>query len=101
VARSKVEIAGDALFAELTARLGFEPQSYRGNVFNGRSTERLVDLVAEGRGVPDERCRAVPWWFNGDLDALDGQAFDPLDDRFHQDEGRDSVCAQQAIDGIT
>ena len=68
----------DALFAELTARLGFEPQSYRGNIFfNGRSTERLVDLVAEGRGVPDERCRTVPWWHNGDLDTPELLILDP------------------------
>lgn len=68
----------DALFAELAARLGFEPQSYRGNIFfNGRSTERLVDLVAEGRGVPDERCHAVPWWLNGDLDTLELLILDP------------------------
>ncbi len=68
----------DTLFAELTARLGFEPQAYRGNVlFNGRSTERLAGLVAEGRGVPDERCHAVPWWFNGDLDTLELLILDP------------------------
>ena len=61
----------DALYAELTSRLGFEPKSYRGNIFfNGRSTEQLVDLVAQGRGVPDEPCRAVPWWYEGDLDTL-------------------------------
>jgi hypothetical protein len=62
----------DALYAELAARLGFEPKAYRGNIFfNGRSTERLVDLVAEGRGVPDERCLAAPWWYDGDLDTLE------------------------------
>jgi hypothetical protein len=68
----------EALFTELTARLGFEPKSYQGNVlFNGRSTERLADLVAEGRGVPNERCRAVPWWYNGDLDTLELLILDP------------------------
>lgn len=68
----------DALFAEITNRLGFEPQSYQGNVsFNGRSTERLVDLVSLGRGVPDEPCRAVPWWFNGNLDTLELLILDP------------------------
>ena len=50
----------DALYAELSSRLGFKPQSYQGNIFfNGRSTERLVDLVAQDRGVPDEPCHAV------------------------------------------
>ena len=39
----------DALFAELSARLGFEPRSYRGNVFfNGRSTI-CVNLSSEPR----------------------------------------------------
>jgi hypothetical protein len=62
----------DALYSELAARLGFEPKAYRGNVFfNGRSTERLASLVAEGRGVPDERCLAVPWWYHGELDTLE------------------------------
>jgi hypothetical protein len=62
----------DALYSELVARLGFEPKAYRGNVFfNGRSTKRLANLVAEGRGVPDERCLAVPWWYDGELDTLD------------------------------
>ena len=68
----------DALYNELTSRLGFEPKAYRGNVlFNGRSADRLADLVAEGRGVPDEPCRAVPWWYKGDLDTLDLLILDP------------------------
>lgn len=68
----------DMLIAEITERLGFEPHSYRGNVFfNGRSTERLVDLVSRGRGVPDEPCHVVPWWFNGNLDTLELLILDP------------------------
>jgi len=73
-----LDIKTDALYAELTSRLGFEPQSYRGNVFfNGRSADRLADLVAAGRGVPDEPCCAVPWWFNGNLDTLELLILDP------------------------
>jgi len=68
----------DALYAELTFRLGFEPQSYRGNIlFNGRSADRLADLVAAGRGVPDEPCHVVPWWYKGDLDTLELLILDP------------------------
>jgi len=73
-----LDVKTDALYAELTFRLGFEPQSYRGNVlFNGRSADRLADLVAAGRGVPDEPCHAVPWWYKGDLDTLELLILDP------------------------
>jgi MFS family permease len=37
----------------------------------------LVDLVAEGRGVSDERCRTVSWWYNGDLDTPELLTLDP------------------------
>ena len=62
----------DALFAGLTARLAYEPRAYRGNVFyNGRAARKLSGNVSQGRGVPDDLCPAVPWWYHGEQDALD------------------------------
>jgi hypothetical protein len=64
----------DALLAGMEERLGRSPPCavYQGNVFyNGRAVDRLAPLVAPGRGVPLDRCEAVPWWSSGSLETLE------------------------------
>ena len=70
----------DGLLGELEDRLGRSPccRAYQGNVFyNGRAAAELAPLVADGRGVPQERCEAVPWWLDSSLRTLDLLILDP------------------------
>jgi len=68
------------LLADLKDALGSPNgcRTYEGKVFyTGRSCDTLADMVAGGRGVPDEVCDRVPWWSDGELDTLDLLMLDP------------------------
>ena len=64
----------DALLLELKKQLpNCSPSKiYQGNVlFNGRAAAKLASLVSAGRGLPEDACTAVPWWYHGDLDTFE------------------------------
>lgn len=69
----------DALCLQLYERVGHPiAQHWRGSTFFvGRSTDALAPMQAAGRGLPQEPCRAVPWWHDGELDTLDLLILDP------------------------
>jgi hypothetical protein len=64
----------EELLRAMEQRLDRSPccKVYEGNVFyNGRAARVLADLVAPGRGVPEEVCDRVPWWSSSSLETLD------------------------------
>lgn len=64
----------DALLTELKAQFPqFAPTKiYQGNVlFNGRAASQLAPMVCAGRGLPENVCTAVPWWYHGELETLE------------------------------
>lgn len=64
----------DALLADLKAQLPeFAPMKiYQGNVlFNGRAARNLAPIVCAGRGLPENACTAVPWWYHSELETLE------------------------------
>lgn len=70
----------DALLASLKRSVGEEHVvvGYQGTVFyNGAASRKLAPLVADGRGVPEDACPAVPWWFGGEQDTFDLLILDP------------------------
>lgn len=67
-----------AMLKEAMAQVGKVPEVYQGTMlFNGRAARKLAHLVSAGRGIPNETCTKVPWWFNGELDTIELLELDP------------------------
>ncbi|MEI7833175.1 MAG: radical SAM protein [bacterium] len=58
-----------ALIAQAEKMLGKGiPQHFTGTVFCiGRAARTLAPALAPGRGIPQERCTAVPWWYPAEI----------------------------------
>ncbi|MHB9031686.1 MAG: radical SAM protein [Anaerolineae bacterium] len=68
------DVTSTRLLAELEAFLGHAVRGhiYQGPLFYvGRCARTLAGAVAEGRGVPQEACPAVPWWSHSEQDTLE------------------------------
>lgn len=62
----------------LLGKVGSEIPRYEGGVlFTGRAADVYGDRFAAGKGVPDDICTAVPWWFDSEISTTNLVILEP------------------------